>query len=322
MKKKILSIALTSVLAVSVNAFTLKKYGEFTFKKDHDNVYIMHGPVVEPNVENEGFMNNPTIIEAEHGLIIVDPGGNYNVGKKILAEIEKVSKKPIIAILNTHKHGDHWFANKALAEKYPDVKIYAQKHMIEVVKNGEAEKWYNILDGLSHNLKGTKEFKFPTTEMNNGDTLEIDGQTFYVYSPSKAHTDTDLIIVHKNSKTLFFGDNVMKGRLGGFDGSSSILGNIKLLEDIKAAPELTTYIPGHGPSGKRDETLQPFLTYIKELKKGAQKALEEDMEAYEIKPEVEEALKDYKKWDAFDHQMGKHLQKVLLELEADDEDED
>ncbi len=77
----------------------------------------MPGPPMEPNEENEGFMNNPAVIESEHGLIMIDPGGNYNVGKKILAEVEKVSKKPIIAIIDTHKHGDHWFANKTIAEK-------------------------------------------------------------------------------------------------------------------------------------------------------------------------------------------------------------
>jgi glyoxylase-like metal-dependent hydrolase (beta-lactamase superfamily II) len=320
MKRAVISLAVATVLAVSANAFTLKKYGEFTFKKDHDNVFIMHGPVMEPNVENEGFMNNPTIIESEHGLIIVDPGGNYNVGKKILAEIEKVSKKPIIATLNTHKHGDHWFANKAIMEKYPNVVRYAHPHMIEVVKNGEADKWYGILDRLSHNLKGTKdEYPFPNKTVKNGDKLEIDGQTFYFIHPADAHTDTDIVIIHANSKTMFMGDNVMKGRLGGFDGSSSILGNIKLLEDIEKAPELTLYIPGHGQSGKMHETLDPFLNYMKKLVKGGKKALEEDMEAYEVKPEVVEDMKDYQKWDAFDHQMGKHLQKVLLELESADE---
>jgi hypothetical protein len=110
----------------------------------------------------------------------------------------------------------------------------------------------------------------------------------------------------------------MKGRLGGFDGSSSVLGNIKLLEDIEKAPELTLYVPGHGPSGKMHETLDPFLNYMKKLVKGAKKALEEDMEAYEVKPEVIEDMKDYQKWDAFDHQMGKHLQKTLDELDEEE----
>ena len=319
MRKNLMSLALIGALSISAQAFTLGKLGNFEFKKFAENLYILPGPPMEPNEENEGFMNNPAIIESEHGLIMIDPGGNYNVGKKILAEVEKISKKPIIAIIDTHKHGDHWFANKTMAEKYPNVKIYALQHMIDVSKDGEAEKWYGILDRLSHNLKGTKAFKFPEIAVKNGDKLEIDGQTFLIFHPKKAHTDTDVLIMHVNSKTLFLGDNLMKSRLGGFDASSSILGNIKLLEDIEKAPELSLYVPGHGAPGKMHETIDPFLNYMKFLKKGAQMALDEDVEAYEVKPKVIEMMKDYVTWDAFDHQMGKHLQKIYEELEADDE---
>jgi glyoxylase-like metal-dependent hydrolase (beta-lactamase superfamily II) len=320
MRKTLLSLAVVGALSISANAFTLGKLGDFEFKKYADNLYIMPGPPMEPNEENEGFMNNPAIIESEHGLIMIDPGGNYNVGKKILAEVEKVSKKPIIAIIDTHKHGDHWFANKTIAEKYPNVKIFALQHMIDVAKAGEAEKWYNILDRLTHNLKGTKEFQYPTIAIKNGDKLEIDGQTFYIlHQKDKAHTDTDIMILHKDTNTLFVGDNLMKSRFGAFDASSSILGNIKLLEDIEKAPELSLYVPGHGAPGKMHETIDPFLNYLKLLKKGAEIAIEEDMEAYEVKPKVVEMMKDYQKWDAFDHQMGKHLQKMVEELEAEEE---
>jgi len=319
MKKTVLSLIVAGALATSLNAFDLGKYGEMKFEKANQNVYIMHGPPMNPSVENQGFMNNPAIIEGKNSLIMIDPGGNYNVGKKILAEVGKISKKPIVAIIDTHKHGDHWFAGKAMAEKYPNVKIYALQHMIDVSKAGEADKWYNILDRLSKNLKGTKEFKFPNIAIKNGDVLQIDDQTFYIYSPKRAHTDTDVLIVHAQSKTLFLGDNLMKNRLGGFDSSSSILGNIKLLEDIEKAPELTLYVPGHGPSGKMHETIDPFLNYMKKLVVGAKEALEEDMEAYEIKPKVVKSMADYHKWDEFDGQMGKHLQKALVELEALDE---
>ncbi len=320
MKKTLLSLVVMGALTISVNAFDLGKYGEMKFENTNDNLFIMHGPAMNPSKDNEGFMNNPSIIEGEHGLIMIDPGGNYNVGKKILAEVGKISKKPIIAIIDTHKHGDHWFAGKAMKEKYPDVKIYALQHMIDVSKAGEAQKWYDILERLSGNLSGTdKEFPFPEIAIKNGDVLNIDGQTFYIYSPKRAHTDTDVVIVHTQSKTMFLGDNLMKNRLGGFDESSSIIGNIKLIEEVFEAPELTRYVPGHGPSGKRKETLTPYLTYMKAVIEGAKVALEEDMEAYEVKEQVKAKLPNHQDWDEFDSQLSKHLQKALGELEQLDE---
>ena len=315
------SLFLLIMIALSVHAFTLKKYGEFHFEKAHDNVYIMHGPVVAPNVENEGFMNNPTIIEGKTGLIIIDPGGSYNVGKKVLAEIEKVSKKRILATINTHKHGDHWFANKALLEKYPKLQIYAHPAMIQAVKGGEADKWYNILNRLTHNLKGTNHaFAYPNHALKDGEKLEIDDQHFIVHHPVKTHTDTDLLITHLNSNTLFLGDNVMKGRLGAFDNSSSIFGNIALLEKLMQDKKEAFYVPGHGPSGSREETIKPYLTYLKGVVKWAQKAYDDDLEAYELKANAIKDLNAFEKWDGFDYALGRHMMKAYDEISlADDE---
>lgn len=319
MKKTVITLAMTAALAISANAFTLGKLGNFEFKNANENVFVMHGPVMDPSEENEGFMNNPAIIEGEHGLIIVDPGGNYNVGKKILAEIEKVSNKPIIAAINTHKHGDHWFANKALLEKYPDIKIYAHPHMIEEVKAGEADVWYGILDRLTKNLEGTNgPYAFPVLELVEGQTIIIDGESFYIHKPERTHTDTDIVITHNNSQTMFIGDNVMNGRLGAFDDSSSIRGNIDLLEQVIKAKELKLYVPGHGLSGNMHDTLEPYVRYMKVIVEEAKRAYDNGMESYEVKEDASNRLKDFHSWDDFEGKMGKHLMKAYSEWEAAD----
>jgi len=40
------------------------------FKRYGKNLYILHGPAVEPNIENEGFMNNSAFIESKMELLI------------------------------------------------------------------------------------------------------------------------------------------------------------------------------------------------------------------------------------------------------------
>lgn len=278
---------------------------------------------MNPSVENEGFMNNPSFVEGEHGTIVIDPGGNYNVGKKIVAEYKKVTNKPVLAILNTHKHGDHWFAGKAFQEAFPDAQSYAHPNMIKVSKAGEARKWYNILEGLSKNLKGTDgPFPYPTKVLKDGDVLKIDGQTFKVFHPERAHTDTDILIEHVESNVLWLGDNLMDCRLGGMDESSSVYGNIELLEDIlaqrKGYKKYDLYVPGHGPSDKMHKVIDPFLHYFKTVLKWSKKAYADGKQPYEVKANVAAELKDYQSWDEFDRQMGKHLIKAYSEVEARD----
>lgn len=301
-------------LSIGAHAFTLNHYGNFKFKKENGNVYVMHGPTGRPNKDNEGFINNPSLIVSKHGLIVIDPGGNYNIGKKVLTEIEKISKKPIIAIINTDKYGKHWFANKSIKEKYPNVKIYADALMIKENKEGFAEKRYNVLNKLDNNLKGTKEFSYPQYALKNNQHLTIDDEHFIIYSPKASHTDSDIIIEHVNSQTLFLGVNLLNNCLGTFDSKSSILGNIKLLENIKNGKKFKLYVPGHGNSGSLNATVKPFLNYLEVLKEEAQKAYDNDLDIFEIKPLVMKRLHAYHNWSGYQKKIGKHLTKLYSEL--------
>lgn len=329
MKKLAILAASALLLSTSLSAFTLGKLGEFKFEKINKNVFVMHGPEMEPNEENEGFMNNPAIIEGKTSLIIVDPGGNYNIGKKIVEEVKKVSNKPVVAIFNTHKHGDHWFSNKSFLEVWPNAKIYALENMIKEVKREAADQWYEILERLSGNLEGTKPYAFPIIGLNDGDKLEIDGEHFVMHHPFlHMHTDSDILIEHVDSLTLFTGDNIIHNRFGGFDGSSSVFENMKLLEVMKDQKgsfnkKYNLIVPGHGPSsGDYTKVIDPFLNYLKVITKYAKQAYDEDMEAFEIVDDVDAALAEfpngYQKWDAYEVQMRKHLSKAYAEIEAKD----
>jgi hypothetical protein len=112
----------------------------------------------------------------------------------------------------------------------------------------------------------------------------------------------------------------MNGRFGNFDESSSIIGNIVLLEKLLKAEAMAYYVPGHGLSGKRSAVIEPFLTYLKTVYKWAKKAYDDDLEAFEVKPQAVAELKAFQKWDAFDRRVGQHLAKAYNEIMMADED--
>jgi len=112
----------------------------------------------------------------------------------------------------------------------------------------------------------------------------------------------------------------MRGRFGNFDDTSSITGNIALLEKLKKEKELHYYVPGHGISGKRNEVIDPFLTYMKVVMKWAKKAYDDDLEAFEVKDKAVAELKAFHDWDAFDHRVGQHLAKAYNEIMMQDDE--
>ncbi|NNJ90035.1 MAG: MBL fold metallo-hydrolase, partial [Gammaproteobacteria bacterium] len=107
---------------------------EYTADKIAEDVYVIHGPLETPNPINQGFMNNPGIIITDAGVVVVDPGGSVQSGEMVISHIEKLTDKPVVAVFDSHVHGDHWLGNQAFMEKYPEVKIYAHHEMIKAVK--------------------------------------------------------------------------------------------------------------------------------------------------------------------------------------------
>ena len=259
--RKYYLLAALLVWPTLANAWTLPGGGDYAFEAMSKNVYVMHGPKGEPSPENMGFMNNPGFIESANGVIVVDPGSTKQVGEQVLAEIRKITDKPVLAVFNTHIHGDHWLGNQAFKDAFPNVKIYGHPKMIEKANADEGLTWVDIMDRLTKGLsKGTKVVA-PDQAIKNGATVKIDGQTFRAHHLSNAHTDTDIMVEHVESKTMFLGDNGFNNRMGRFEESGDMHGNIKALQYVRDL-KMTTYVPGHGKSGSADQAVTPFLTYL------------------------------------------------------------
>ena len=314
-KKSSALLVLSLIFSSSVYAWDLGKAGTYQFEKINANVYVMHGPLTEPNVENDGFMNNPGIIIADKGLIVIDPGSSYPVGKKVLTEIEKVSDKPVLAVFNTHIHGDHWLANQAIKEKYPQVKIYGHPDMIKQANGEHGLIWIDSMLRMTEGkTKGTKVVA-PDFAINHSESITVDGQNFRIHSMVPAHTNTDIMIEHVESKTLFLGDNSFYKRMGRFDDSASMLGNIEVL-NYATEMNMSMYVPGHGQSGQSDTAIKPFLDYLIQVQNVVQLGFDDELQDFEIKEKVVAQFDNYASWNGFDTNFGKHINSMYLEIEA------
>ena len=308
------------LLVIVVGVYLFFNSETHKFEKIADNVFVMHGPLDEPNPENKGFMNNPGVIIGKNGVIIIDPGSSYQIGKMVLDKVKAITDKPIFAVFNTHVHGDHWLGNQAIIEQYPAVKIYAHKDMIKQAKEGEGERWVALMNTLTEGATDGTIATFPTDATTHLQIIKIDSETFKMHHDitGAAHTNTDLMVEHIPSKTLFLGDNGFIHRQSRFDNTSDMHGNIKALE-YAINLNLTHYIPGHGPTGDANHAVKPFLDYLLIVQDEVEKGYKEDLADYEIKPIALKKLAAYRDWNGFDSQFGRHINKMLLEVEALDD---
>jgi glyoxylase-like metal-dependent hydrolase (beta-lactamase superfamily II) len=279
-----------------------------------DGVYVIHGPLGVPSVENRGFINNPAFVIGSDGVVVIDPGASVQTGEMVLRQIRKLTDMPVAAVFNTHIHGDHWLANQAIREAYPKVPIFGHETMLNLVRKGDGRAFLATLMRMTDGaVNGTVEVP-PGSLVADGDSLQIAGITLRVLYEPKAHSSSDIMLELPRRKVLFLGDNAMNHRFGQMDGGTAS-GNIEALDRALATDD-QVFVPGHGRTGGR-EVVETYRDYLTRLKSEVAKHFEAGMSDFEMKPLVIEAMGPFREWVDFDSNIGRHISLVYLEVEAE-----
>ncbi len=290
---------------------------DYPFEKVNASVWVMHGPLEQPNVANRGFMNNPALIVTTAGLVIIDPGSSVQAGEMVLSAIGKITpplpEKKVVAVFNTHVHGDHWLGNQAIRRAFPDVRIYAHPAMIEAVREGEGERWVTLMEKLTEGATRGTVVVAPDHAINHGETIVIGDTRFRIHHYGQAHTKTDIMIEVVEDKTVFLGDNVLARRIPRMsDGTFN--GNIEAVEKILQL-DATTWVPGHGPTGNRD-MVEAYKVYLERVYAAAKKAFDEDLDSSDVLQFSRPATADYRNWVGYEEELGRHGAQAYAEIEA------
>jgi glyoxylase-like metal-dependent hydrolase (beta-lactamase superfamily II) len=285
----------------------------YAFEKVAENTWVMHGPRELPNAKNKGFMNNPGIVRTSAGLVIIDPGSTLKVGENILAEIKKISDEDIVAVFNTHIHGDHWLANQAIKAAYPNVKIYGHPEMLAEIEDGEGDNWVKLMDSMTEGASKGTIVVAPDTAVDNSNVIKVGDTSFKIHHYGIAHTKTDIMIEVVENAVVFLGDNVLSLRIprtsdGTFQGNIS---TIKTMLESNAK----TYVPGHGPTGDR-AMVETYLAYLTLVYEAAQQAFEDDLDSSDVLAITRETTAAYKDWPGYKDLLGPQGAQAYSEVEA------
>ncbi len=281
-------------------------------------IYVLHGLQEMPNAENKGLISNIGIVLTESGVVVVDSGGSYEIGCLIVERVKKMTDKPIVAVFNSHIHGDHWLGNSAIREAFPKVRIYAHRKAIERLNAGEAEHWRGIMKGMIGKKRGGDIKSFlPDTALQGGEKLTFGDTNLRVHHTGRAHTDSDIMVEASEQRLLFAGDVVEYGRLVSsdvpedFDAKGQIAAIRYLLE-----LHVDIFVPGHGKTGGREIPLAA-LRFLEILYSSVKNNYQAGLKDYEMKEKIVSDLRDYRGWFNFD-EIGRMISFVYQQVEFED----
>lgn len=279
------------------------------------NVYVIQGPLTTPNPRNQGFMNNPGIVITGTGVVIIDPGASVQSGEMVLRAVRKLTKKPVVAVFNSHIHGDHWLGNQAIRAAYPDTVIYGHPNMIELIGKGEGKSWVELMEQLTDGKTTGTAVVAPDKPARHADEISIGELTFRIHNYGKSRTSSDIMIEIVEPGVVFPGDNVLNGRIPRID-EGDIQGNIRTCEEIIKRGE-KIYVTGHGKTGGK-ELIEAMHSYFSTVYSGIKRLYQDGPGDFEMKNDISAAVQDYSGWIGFDEQLGKHISFSYLQIEAAD----
>ena len=290
---------------------TIKK--NYPISKLSDRIYVIYGPVGPPTKENQGFRNNAIIVITKSGIVVMDPGTSVYVGNMILKKIKTITNKPVVAVFNSHIHGDHWLGNQAFKQANPKVNIYSHSKMIKLANEGEGQRWVKLFNAATDNaVVGTKPV-IPNKTVKDGDVIKVGELSFRIHHTGSAHTDNDIMIEVLEEKAILTGDIIRVGLVG--IANASFKGNIKAIDRaLKTKAKL--FIPGHG-NANDNRIAKDYRNFMNTLRNTVAKYYESGLSDFEIKPKVVKALTKYKNWAQFKENIGRLVSLTYLEIEAE-----
>jgi cyclase len=251
---------------------------DFRLEQIAPNIYAF----VSDNTTDSCEDGNTTIIITDDGVVVVDAPSTY-LSEQHLAEIRKLTDKPVVYLIDTHFHPDHVFGNHVYKDAFPGLHIIAQdytkaeadrrnpytlahyqgpggKQVLEMLRK-QAETGIDLASGkplqgydATHakidfaecmpHFAAAERTRLVSPDLTYSESLTLAlGGTVIKLLHFEGHTAGDTVVYLPKSKVLITGDLVIAPVPYGGDDITEKL--IGSLETLMAM-HASVIVPGHG----------------------------------------------------------------------------
>jgi glyoxylase-like metal-dependent hydrolase (beta-lactamase superfamily II) len=251
-------------------------------------------------------------------VVVIDSGASLQIGQMAIRMIRQVTDKPVVAVFNSHYHGDHWLGNHAFVKAYgKQLPIYALSSTIEKLKGAEGNLWRGLMERWTNQSTLGTEVVLPNAIVKPGQVVRIGDVSFRMHHYGTAHTPSDLCVEVVEDKLTAVGDIAMGNRIANMD-EGSYAGTFKYYKALMAAAGEQLWVPGHG-QGAKDllKTYGEFMAGIWEPCLQAVKDGKSESEARSMVLKDPRVASRAKTMQGFEGNIGKYISLAYLEAEKD-----
>ncbi|MFV0279783.1 MAG: MBL fold metallo-hydrolase [Rhodoblastus sp.] len=218
-------------------------------RKLSPHVHMVEAPDGFPTPENQGLMSNIVFVVGKEGVVVVDSGASLQIAQMSIRQLRTITKTPVVGIINTHYHGDHWLGNHGFVEAYgKDIPIYALAGTRKAIEGGTGISWRDSMEKWTNQATSGTRIVPPNKDVEHGFTLPLGGVTLRVHHYGTAHTPFDIAIEAPEDNVMCVGDIMMDRRIANME-DGSYKGTLEAIDALVKNSKTNIWIPAHGDAG-------------------------------------------------------------------------
>jgi cyclase len=311
---------------------------------DFDVTQVANG--VYAVIAKPGIASNGAFIVNQDDVVVVDTHLRPSWARETIAEIRKVTNKPVRYVINTHWHRDHVQGNQAYIAAFgPGVTIIQQDlaredqlknqpieiktrapeeiaRLEKLLSSGKDEKGAPLTADARAQLQHALDLQhayvaeIPQIQLIPGNltfdrtlVLHEPGRDICLYYYGYAHTRGDAVVYLPSEKIVLTGDVLESGVP--MMRSAYPVEWLGVLESIKKL-DWNIVIPGHGGIQRNRDTINGFTAYMQDLVAGVKAAAAKGMTADEAVKSVD--LSKYSNMPNYDDRNADAVRRAFAEI--------
>ena len=279
----------------------------------YDTVKLADGlyAFIAPEASTAFVSGNSVLIVGADGALVVDSGHVPSLTKRMIADIGRLTDKPVRFLVNTHWHPDHVSGNSLYRDQWPGLAIVStpgtqfeltrpdslyddltemNKYMPKLeqaLATGKGEGGKPLSDGerayysqiltearfMNAELKQTPKAP-PTVTFERKMIVDLGGRKVEISFLGRGNTGGDAVIYVPDAKVLITGD-LLVGPTPFAIGS--FIDEWIVTMKVLAAIDATAIVPGHGPVEHDKQHMLLVTQALEALSQQAHAAVKQDM---------------------------------------------
>jgi glyoxylase-like metal-dependent hydrolase (beta-lactamase superfamily II) len=229
---------------------------------DSSYPYDDEGYVIHMLTSNERtFFTNAYIIETKNALVVVDTM-MINSDALLLRQYMDNINKPLIAVIITHGHPDHYNGTETIIAGFNEIPVISTKGIKDCIVDTLDSKEIKWKPYFGQDWPENKIL--PNQIVKDREVINLDGLDYSFRDLGAAESSRDLFFTVGNNRAVVFVGDVVFNNMHGFmnDGNSALW--LKVLQQLSTElADVKQLFTGHGMPGNTCQLVEAQIEYIR-----------------------------------------------------------